>query len=96
MYVCVSGGGGKEVLVFGKFCVRTKRMTLNRVALLVFNSFLAYVPILQPLKTPENLWFSDGWFKTRTLGRNGLNEAHILLSKYASWDSLYELKILRL
>ena len=25
-----------------------------------FNPFLANVPILYPLKTPENLWFSGG------------------------------------
>ena len=26
----------------------------------IINSFLANIPILYPLKTPENLWFSGG------------------------------------
>ena len=39
-----------------------------------FNPFLANVPILNPMKTPENLWFS-GVFRgcrTGTLAKNGL------------------------
>ena len=40
-----------------------------------FNPYLANVPILHPLKTPENLWFSGVFrgYKMRTLARNGLN-----------------------
>ena len=37
--------------------------------------FLANVPILYPLKTTENLWFSGvlgGGYKMETLARNGL------------------------
>ena len=39
-----------------------------------FNPFLAHVPILHPLKTPENLWFSGVFrrYKIGTLARNGL------------------------
>ena len=38
------------------------------------NAFLAIAPILYPLKTPENLWFSDvfRWYKMGTLAKNGL------------------------
>ena len=38
------------------------------------NPFLAKVPILYPLKTPENLWFSGVFrgYKIGTLARNGL------------------------
>ena len=38
------------------------------------NPFLAYVPILYPLETPENLWFSGVFrgYKMGTLARNGL------------------------
>ena len=40
----------------------------------VFNPFLANVPILYPLKTPENFWFSGIFrgYKIGTLARNGL------------------------
>ena len=40
------------------------------------NPFLANVPILYPLKTPENLWFSGVFrrYKMGTLVRNELNE----------------------
>ena len=40
----------------------------------VLNPFLANVPILYHLKTPENLWFSGVFreYKMRTLARNGL------------------------
>ena len=36
--------------------------------------YQANVPILNPLKTPESLWFSGVFrgYKTRTLVRNGL------------------------
>ena len=39
-----------------------------------FNPFLASVPILYPLKTPENLWFSGVFrgYEMGTLARNGL------------------------
>ena len=39
-----------------------------------FNAFLANVPILNPLKTPENLWFSGVFrgYKMGTFARNGL------------------------
>ena len=38
------------------------------------NPFLAYVPILYPLETPENLWFSGVFkgYKMGTLAKNGL------------------------
>ena len=50
---------------------------------LLINPFLANVPILYHLKTPENLWFSGVFrgYKMGTLARNGLKEgkiAHIL------------------
>ena len=38
----------------------------------LFNPFLVNVPILYPLKTPENLWVFRG-YKMGTLARNGLN-----------------------
>ena len=40
----------------------------------LFNPFLANVPILYPLKTPENLWFSGVFrgYKMGTLARNRL------------------------
>ena len=43
----------------------------------VLNPFLANVPILYPLKTPENLWFSEVFrgYKMGTLARNGLRSA---------------------
>ena len=42
----------------------------------LFNPFLANVPILYPLNTPENLWFSGVFreYKMETLARNGLNK----------------------
>ena len=41
----------------------------------IINSFLANIPILYPLKTPENLWFSGVFwgYKMGTLARNGLS-----------------------
>ena len=38
------------------------------------NPFLANVPTLYPLKTPENLWFSGVFtgYKAETLAKNGL------------------------
>ena len=43
---------------------------------IVFNPFLANVPILCPLKTPENFWFSGVFrgYKMGTLARNGLTK----------------------
>ena len=40
-----------------------------------FNPFLANVPILYPLKTPENVWFSCDFrgYKMGTLARNKLH-----------------------
>ena len=40
---------------------------------LLINLFLAYVLILYPLKTPENLWFSSVFreYKMKTLVKNG-------------------------
>ena len=40
----------------------------------VLNPFLANVPILYPLRTPENFWFSGVFrgYKMGTLARNGL------------------------
>ena len=42
----------------------------------VFNPFQANFPILYPLKTPENIWFSSVFrgYKMGTLAGNGLNE----------------------
>ena len=39
------------------------------------NLFLANVPILYPVKTPENFWFSGVFmgYKMGTLARNGLS-----------------------
>ena len=44
------------------------------IARTAFNPYLASVPILYPLKTPENLWFSGVFrgYKMGTLARNGL------------------------
>ena len=44
---------------------------------LVLNPFLANVPILYPLKPPENLWFSGVFrgYKMGTLARNGLSKS---------------------
>ena len=43
------------------------------------NPFLANVPILYPLKTPENLWFSSVFrgYKMGTLARNGFKKSII-------------------
>ena len=40
----------------------------------LLSSFLANVPILYPLKTPENLWFFGVFrrYKMGTLAKNGL------------------------
>ena len=45
----------------------------------MFNSFLANVPILYPLKTPENQRFSGVFreYKMRTLARDGLINTHL-------------------
>ena len=42
-----------------------------------FNSFLANVPILYPLKTPETLGFSGVFrrYKMRSLAKSGLNNS---------------------
>ena len=57
--------------------------------MLIFNLFLANFPILYPLKTPENLWFSGVFrgFKMGILARNGV---HVFIS-----DSLESLHFLR-
>ena len=49
---------------------------------LMFNPFLVNVPILYPLKTPENLWFSGVFrgYKMGTLERNGLT--HLSVNAY--------------
>ena len=41
------------------------------------NPFLANVPILYPLKTPENMWFSGVFrrYKIGTFARNGLKKS---------------------
>ena len=45
----------------------------------LLSSFLANDPILYPLKTPENLWFSGVFrgYKMGTLARNGLSIPNI-------------------
>ena len=47
-----------------------------------FNPFLTNLPILYPLKTPANLWFSGAFrgYKMGTLARNGLT-GHATLSQ---------------
>ena len=41
------------------FFARSKDFRSDKYHLIgIFNPFLANVPILYPLKTPENLWFS--------------------------------------
>ena len=49
-----------------------------------FNLLLANIPILCPLKTPENLWFSGvfGGYKIGTLASNGLNQKKEKFRKY--------------
>ena len=51
---------------------------------LAINLFLANVPILYPLKTPENLWFSSVFsrYKMGTLTQNRLSIILFYLSKY--------------
>ena len=51
----------------------------------VFNPFLANVPILYPLKTPENFWFSGIFrgYKIGTLARNGLAKWFFFKSKFS-------------
>ena len=58
--------------------IRMKRLPILELQLVTYwlNPFLANVPISQPLKTPENLWFSGIFrvYKMGTLSRNGLNQ----------------------
>ena len=65
-------------------------LTLNRKSLYPKNSvidvvvkvnpFLANVPILYPLKTPENQRYKIRGYKMETLARNGLIETLLLSS----------------
>ena len=54
------------------------------------NPFLTNAPILYPLKTPENLWFSDAFrgYKMGTLARNGLMTElnKLLINKLVSYS----------
>ena len=56
----------------------------------IVNPFLANVPILYPLKTPENLWFSGVFkgYKMGTLARYGLS----CLDLYSSLLTPFALK----
>ena len=49
-------------------------LKIDRVSYAVLNPFLANIPILYPLKTPENLWFSGVFrrYEMGTLAKNGL------------------------
>ena len=49
------------------------------------NPFLADVPILYPLKTPENLWFSGVFegYKMGTLPKNTLNHVWFHNSQFS-------------
>ena len=59
----------------------------------MFNPFLANVPILHPLKTPESLSFSGVFrgFKMGTLARNGLIRVGFIQLKY-NFDCIFEVK----
>ena len=59
---------------FKNYRTKTVNRKEFRSRLIVFNTFLAYVPILYTLKTRENLWFSGVFrgYKMGTLVRNGL------------------------
>ena len=52
-----------------RFLINYLVLTIIRV-----NSSLPNVPFLHPLKTSENLWFSDVFrgYRNRALGKNGL------------------------
>ena len=56
---------------------------LNRMFVICINLFRANIPILYPLKTPENLWFSDvsKGYKMGALARNGL-----IINKYNHYN----------
>ena len=58
------------------------------------NPFLANVPILYPLKTPENLWFSSVFrgYKMGKLARNGL-EPNLTTCEMAGIGALQELQL---
>ena len=49
---------------------------------MVLNPFLTDVPILYPLKAPENLWFSGACrgYKMITSAKNGLMIEHMSLT----------------
>ena len=55
---------------------------------LFFNPFLANVPILHPLKTLENLCFTDVFreYKMETLARNGLKIC-MIDGKFSPYDN---------
>ena len=65
--------GNKSVKV-GKKIVLDPEVIYARALALQDNPFLANVPILYPLETPENLWFSGVFrgYKMETLAKNGL------------------------
>ena len=65
--------GNKSVKV-GKKIVLDPEVIYARALALQNNPFLANVPILYPLETPENLWFSGVFrgYKMETLAKNGL------------------------
>ena len=56
--------------------------------LYAFKLLLANVPILYPLKTSENLWFSGvfRWCKMKTLAKNGLTHP-VLISPILSQNT---------
>ena len=68
-----------EALLNSNYCFNVPYTTImqqdiKNIIEELINPFLANVPILYTLKTPENLWFSGVFrgYKTRALARNGL------------------------
>ena len=72
-------------MIFHSFQKYYKKL-LNPVNENILNQFLANVPILCPLKTPENLWFSGVFrgYKKGTLANNGWNSYYTRFSRNIS------------
>ena len=62
-------------MLYGSKTYTSENFNQNIIKI-VINPFLANVPILYPLKTPESLWFSGLFreYKMGKLARNGLNK----------------------
>ena len=78
MFLCIFLIAPKKLFLSVRILYSTKYWFFVKFSLqdLIVNQFLANVPILYSLKTPENFWFYGVFkgYKMGKLARNGLNK----------------------